>query len=202
LILAEHCREQVQLDRVLFVPAAISPLKVKGPVASAKHRLQMLQLATSGRECFDIYQNELQRTGPSFTVDTLQEIKLQHPEAELFLLIGQDSLQTFGQWKQPETICNLATPLVVRRPMFDSPSAETQVLGTRSGDSLSFADLSSLRPFADTATFERARQFAIRSRWIDISSTEIRERVARGMSIRYLVPRAVEKYIETNSLYL
>ena len=189
LILAEQCREQARLDQVLFVPASISPLKQRNPMAADKHRLEMLLLAIAGHSNFQVCTLELERQGVSYTVDTLIALTSLYPPAELFLLIGQDSLQTFRQWKQPETICRLAIPLVCRRPgIVDSTESP-------------MANLETLKAVMEPDAWQRATELAIRSRCIEISSTEIRNRTSNRQTIRYLVPRAVEKYIETNRLY-
>lgn len=182
LILAESCREQVQLDKVLFVPAAQSPAKTDRPVATDRQRQEMLALAIAGHPNFMISTLEIDRGGTSYTVDTLSELAGQQPDDQLFLIIGQDSLDSFAAWRQPETICQLATPLVV----------------SRSADAI---DFSLLDEFLSPEKLKIAESSSIQNRWIDISSTDIRDRVADGKSIRYLVPRGVEKYIETNGLY-
>lgn len=189
LMLAEQCREQAGLDRVLFVPASQSPLKSSGPQVADKHRLEMLSLAIAGHPNFEISTTEVDRGGQSFTVDTLQELKTEHPDSELFLLIGEDSLQTFDRWKEPKTICELAMPLICRRPDAGTKSDQEKV------------DLSLLQPFMDEQSLAKTRQAAIVSRLIEISGTDIRDRIAKDQSIRYLLPRSVEKYIETQRLY-
>ncbi len=189
LILAEQCREQAQLDTILFIPAATSPLKERGPTANDKQRIEMLGLALAGHTEFEISTVEIERGGTSYTVDTLRQISANYSDVELFLLMGEDSLDSFFRWKDPQQICQLSTPLVVRRP------------GTQNGSANEQADLSGLEKFMDDQSFHAAREMAIRSRMIDISSTDIRERTGDQKSIRYLLPRAVEKYIQTNQLY-
>lgn len=190
LILAEQCREQAELDKVLFVPTAISPFKSAGPLASDKQRIEMLSLAIAGHTHFQISTLEIERGEKSFTVDTLSQIKLEHSDAELFLMIGEDSLMSFDQWKDPETICQLATLLVVRRPGNQS-SLEDDVV-----------NLSSLKSLMNEDLFQRTNEHAIHSRMIQISGTDIRARIETDKSIRYLTPRAVEKYIQSQKLYL
>ena len=183
LILAEQCREQAQLDQVWFVPSSMSPLKQSSTVGSNRQRLEMVQIAIAGHRGFQASEIELERGGVSFTVDTLRGLQSSHPDDEWFLVIGGDSLVNFSKWREPEEICRLAIPLIYSRP--NSP-----------------ADLSVLRPFVDGARMKEIERNAIRSTLIDISSTELRRRVAVGQSIRYLTPRAVEKYIESNGLYV
>src|SRR5262245_26343708 len=116
LLLAETCRESAQLDQVWFVPAAVSPHKQGHSVTVAAHRIQMLRLAIAGHSPFDVCDYEIARGGVSYTVDTLEEVRKKLPDAELFLLMGADSLADFPTWRQPERICELALPLIVHRP--------------------------------------------------------------------------------------
>ena len=185
LLLAEQCREQAQLDKVLFIPAAVSPLKESGPIASDRQRIEMVSLAIAGHGAFEISTLEIDRGEKSFTVDTLTELQHEYSDDELLLLIGQDSLATFERWKDPEGICRLATLLVVARP---NTACET-------------VNLEALKPFATDEKFDQIQSLAFESRLVDISSTDIRQRVVSGRSIRFLTPRSVEKYIETAQLY-
>lgn len=183
LLLAETCREQARLDRVWFVPNSLSPLKREQPPASAKHRLEMLQLAIGGHEAFEVCTLEIDRGGISYTVDTLSQIRELHPTAELFFLMGADSLADFTLWREPERICSLAIPLVVRR--HGSPEPD-------------FAPIASL---LSAERLELSRKNVVNMPIIQLSASEIRSRAQRGESLRYRTPRAVEKYIETNGLY-
>jgi nicotinate-nucleotide adenylyltransferase len=182
LILAEQCREQARLDQVWFVPAATSPLKQLGPVASNRQRLEMLQIGIAGHDAFRVEECELDRGGISYTVDTLKQLQTEHPGNEWFLIIGGDSLADFDRWREPAEICQLALPLVYQRPGFVAP-------------------LDSLRSFTTPERFALIEQHAITARQIDISSTDLRRRIAAGESIRYLVPRAVEVYLLNQGLY-
>ena len=183
LILAEHCRESASLDEVWFIPSATAPHKTEGATATDRQRMEMLEFALAGHASFLISDVELKRGGVSYTVDTLSQIAEEQPDDELFLMIGGDSLQNFDTWRNPEKICRLATPLVVARPNSDP------------------VNLDSLSPYVDEDRMAEIKRYAFESRLIDISSTEIRTRAAAGRSIRYLTPRAVEKYIESKSLY-
>ena len=186
LLVAEQCREQAKLDKVLFVPAAQSPLKESSPTASDRQRIDMVSLAIAGHSSFEISTIEIDRGDKSYTVETLTQLKKERPDDQLFLIIGQDSLQTFDRWKEPKKICELATPLVVARP--DSENTES-------------VDLNLLKPFTSDSMFEELTSLAIAARLIDISSTDIRRRIGDGNSIRFLTTRSVEKYIETAKLY-
>lgn len=182
LILAEQCREQAGLDQVWFVPAATSPLKQHGPVASNRQRLEMLQIGISGHDAFRVEECELERGGVSYTVDTLKQLQTEHPGNEWFLIIGGDSLADFNRWREPAEICQLALPLVYQRPGFVAP-------------------LENFQAFVAPERFSLIQQHAITARQIEISSTDLRRRVAAGQSIRYLVPRAVEVYLRNQGLY-
>jgi nicotinate-nucleotide adenylyltransferase len=183
LILAECCREQCHLDAVLFVPAAIPPHKQNLTLSPAAARIEMLKLAIGGQETFSVYTGEIERGGVSYTVDTLQHLKDEQPDRELFFLMGADSLADLPNWRQPEKICSLAIPVVVRRA--GSPEPNDAVLSRlMSPDRLALA-----------------RQHRVEMPTIDLSASDIRRRVAAGRSIRYRTPRAVEKYIEAQGLY-
>lgn len=183
LLLAEICREECRLDQVWFVPAATAPHKRNKGHASDSQRLEMLRLAVAGQETFQVSDVEIERGGISYTVDTLQTIRAQRPTDELFFLIGADSLDDFHNWREPKTICQLATIIVVDRHGWQPVDLER------------FAD------FADPQRLEEIRKHRVEFPLIEISSTDIRHRAAAGKSIRFRLPRAVEKYIETNKLY-
>ena len=183
LLAAEQCREQANLDRVLFLPSAIGPFKEQGPVAKDKDRIAMLSLALAGHEAFEISMLEIDRGGVSYTVDSLLTLTEGSPEDEFLLLMGADTLAGFANWKDPTTICSLATPLIVNRP--------------GSGP----VDLTCLEPFTSPECMQQIRDHELATRQIDISGTDIRARTGESKSIRYLMPRAVEKYIETKKLY-
>lgn len=183
LILAEQCREIARLDQVWFIPCAQQPLKDHQTIASDRQRCEMIELAIAGCDPFHLSKIEVERGGVSYMVDTLEQIHAQQPDDELFLLLGSDSLASFSRWKAPERICQLAIPIVVNRP-------QTEPI-----------ELSCLLEFADQERLNAISEAQFASRWIDISSSEIRQRVADQQSLRYLLPRAVEKYIETQKLY-
>jgi nicotinate-nucleotide adenylyltransferase len=184
LILAEQCREQAQLDQVWFMPCSLGPHKKQGTHGTDRQRTEMIELALGGHEPFLLSRIEIERGGVSYTVDTLEQIHESQPDDELFLLMGDDSLESFDSWRRPERICQLATPLVVGRP------GSGQV------------DLSSLKHYVDECRLASFEECLISSPQIEISSREIRQKVADGKSIRYLTSRGVEKYIETQKLFL
>lgn len=182
LMLADAAREAAGLDQVIFVPADISPLKPDGPRAKDRQRLEMLQLALGGNESFTLSEMELKRDGISYTVDTLEQLHAERPDDELFLMVGADSLQDFGKWKDTRRICELAIPLVA----------------ARHGSS---ANLDRLSEFVNADRLAEIKAHAFEFPIIELSSTELRQRVAAGQSIRYRTPRAVECYIQNAKLY-
>ncbi len=181
LVLAEQCREQCRLDEVWFVPAAQPPHKLTASISSAEARCEMIEFSIAGNPAFRLSTIELDRTGLSFTVTTLEQLKSEDASRELFLLIGADSLRDLPHWRDPSRILELATIVAVNRGEHPMP------------------DRSELRavvgPSADLGIA------AVSMPAIDISATDIRARVATGRSIRYLVPRAVEAYIQNRGLF-
>jgi nicotinate-nucleotide adenylyltransferase len=183
LILAEACREQVELDQVWFMPCAVQPHKNSGARATDRQRVEMIELAIAGHDGFSLSKIEIERGGTSYTVDTLKQIRESNSEDQLFLLMGDDSLESFESWREPQTICELAVPVIVNRP--------------GSGK----VDLSVLQQFVDGQRFELFQSSTVKSPMIEISSSNIRSSVADEKSIRYQIPRSVQKYIEINALY-
>lgn len=183
LLLAETCREHCRLDQVWFVPAASAPHKRSQAIAPGAMRAEMLELAIAGHEPFAVSRLEIDRGGVSYTVDTLAEIHRQLPEARLFLLMGADLQGDLLTWRDPPQICRLATPIIVRRAGSSPP------------------DLSVLAGLLSDEQLAEVRASQVEMPLLDLSSTDLRRRVAEGRSLRFRTPRAVEKYIETHGLY-
>jgi nicotinate-nucleotide adenylyltransferase len=169
LLVVTDAVEALQLDHLVFVPAAIQPLKSGQPVTAPHHRLAMVRLLTAGDPRFSVDPIEIDRDGLSYTVETLTTFAERHPEAERFFLVGTDVLASFGQWRDPERVLRLATLAVMQRE------------GDRG----------------------RIPKGAVRveTRRVDVSSTEVRERVRTGHAIRGFVPEAVAAYIAEQRLY-
>ena len=163
--------EQLGLDGVRFVPAAIQPLKVGGASASPADRLAMTERLVQGIPGFTVDPAEIGRPGLSYTVDTLAEVAAEIPGAELFLLLGADAYALFDQWRDPGRVRELATVAVLVR-----------------GD-------------GTPAPRERPGVRVLQSRRVDISSTELRARVRDGRTIRGFMPDAVADYIAQHRLY-
>jgi nicotinate-nucleotide adenylyltransferase len=183
LLLAETCREQCALEQVWFLPANVPPHKQTLPLTSVHHRLEMLRLAVAGHAAFVVSELEIRRGGVSYTVDTLSSILQAEPSAELYLLMGADSLRDLPTWRRAARICQLAVPVVVRRR------------GTAEPDFTALEDLVSDERLQDI------RGSQVQMPLVELSSTEIRELAAAGRSIRYRTTRAVEEYIQSNRLY-
>jgi nicotinate-nucleotide adenylyltransferase len=187
LLLAECCREQAGLDRVLFVPAATQPHKQDRRLADPQHRVDMLRLATGGHPAFDVATLEIDRGGVSYTVDTLAALKSAHPDAELCLLLGPDALAGLPTWREPRRIAELATLVAVERESLDDLRAAATTAG-----------LTELLGADRLATLLDRR---VRMPAIGIRASDLRAAVAAGRSIRYRTPRAVEAFIAAHGLY-
>jgi nicotinate-nucleotide adenylyltransferase len=192
---AEEAREQLALDRVLFIPSASPPHKGGRAVAPARDRLAMVRGAVAGNPGFAVSSMELERPGRSYTVDTLRELRARLPDTRLVLLVGLDAFREIGTWKEYESLFALADVAVLARPRHRSSnlrallpfaargwfcySANRSRLEHRSGNQVIFLDVTAL----------------------DISATAIRQRAAKGRTIRYLVPPSVERYVSDHRLY-
>jgi nicotinate-nucleotide adenylyltransferase len=182
LLLAESCREQRSLDQVWFLPAAVSPHKQHCTPSHAQARIEMLELAVGGHESFSVSRYEIDRGGVNYTVETITHFREQHPGDELFFLLGADSLRDLPTWREPRRLAELCTIVAVCRP----------------GSELDFTTLESV---IDPSRLQVMRQSVVDMPLIGLSASDIRRRVAGGLSIRYQTPRAVEKYVETAGLY-
>ncbi|MES2766442.1 MAG: nicotinate-nucleotide adenylyltransferase [Bacteroidota bacterium] len=184
LIIAERFAEQMRLDECCFVPAALSPFKTEmdpASFATPEHRLKMVELAIAKNPVFKTDDVELVKGGVSYSIDTISHFKNSFPESDLFLLIGTDQAVDFTKWKAWGEILKVVQLCIVRRPEALKGKTELEI------------------------TEELTSDFKI-PEWIDaplmeISATEIRERVLHKKSIRFVVPREVEEYIFKNNLY-
>ena len=183
LLLAECCREQCNLDEVWFIPTAVPPHKPGRELTSAEARAEMLELAVAGHQQFIVSRYEVDRGGVNYTVNTLEHFHREIPNSEFFFLMGADMLNDLPSWREAPRLCELALPVVVRRP--------------GAGE----LDFDSLAGIASAERIDEIRRHQVDMPQMDLSSTTIRQRVADGLSIRYRVPRALEKYIQTHRLY-
>ncbi len=181
LWLATLAADSLGLSRVLLMPAARPPHKVGSPVSNAADRVLMTRLAIAGDPLLDVSLIEMERPGPSYTVDSLLELRASlGGDASLVLIMAADSLAEIGTWREPDRILELAEWAVGPRPGAELP--DRGALGERFG-----ANASRIHLLDGPA--------------LDVSSSEIRGRVAAGRSIRYLVPAAVAELIADRGLY-
>jgi nicotinate-nucleotide adenylyltransferase len=190
LLLAETCREQLHLERVWFLPAAVPPHKQRLELVPGPQRIEMIGLAIGGHEALAVCSYEVDRGGVNYTVDTLAHLKEEDSARELFFLMGADSLGDLPSWKEPGRLCRLAVPVVVARTARGSSNVDEAA-----------PNLDVLSNLVDGERLETIRRHQVSMPQIELSSSDIRSRVARGQSIRYRTPRAVEKYIEAHGLY-
>ena len=179
LIAAQEAHSQLGLDVVLWVPVGAAPHREIEADPGADARFEMVELAIAGDERFRVSRIELEREGPSYTVDTLKELREREPEDELFLILGGDQALALATWREPEELLELATLAV-----FERGSSTRNAIGIKVGR---------LRGAERVRFLEMPR--------IDISSTLVRRRAAKGKPIRYLVPDKVANFIGAQSLY-
>ncbi|MGH7466901.1 MAG: nicotinate-nucleotide adenylyltransferase [Longimicrobiales bacterium] len=172
LIVAQDAVQVLSLDRLWFVPAAEPPHKRGRAITPANIRLEMLHAAIRGEPRFEVCALELQRGGPSYTVDTLRQLHAAGTTANLHLLVGADQARDLASWREPQEIARLARIIVLSREGVETLTQQPLL---------------------------QVRE--IRVTRIDVSASDIRERVARGRPIRYLVPAAVEDIIQSRHLY-
>ena len=181
IMVAEEARARLDLAEVLFMPAAQTPLKEGTSISAAAHRVQMVCLAIADYPYFKLSAIEIDRPGPSYTVDTIGELRDKlGTEHEIFFIVGWDSLVQLPRWKEPSRLIQMCRLVAVPRPGFPRPAlknVETSIPGL--SESVIILDEPE----------------------VDISATEIRERVAKGLSIRHLVPEPVDEYIQQHKLY-
>jgi nicotinate-nucleotide adenylyltransferase len=173
LITAQSVREIRNLEKIIFIPAFISPHKSDVKTTSAEDRSNMIKLAIDGIPFFDYSDIEIMKGGVSYTIDTLKELKKNYNEVEI--IIGYDNIFSFHTWKEPDEIMKLAKIVVLKRKSSHPPQFEDK--------------------YYHQAVF-------VQTRGIEISATDIRERVKNKMPINFLVPPAVMEYIYKHKLYI
>jgi len=172
LITAQSVKEIRNLDKIIFIPAYISPHKTDAKPSSPEDRLKMIKIAVDGIPFFDCSDIEVNKGGISYTIDTLRELKKYYDKIEF--IIGYDNIFTFHTWKEPDEIFKLADVIVLKRKSSHPPQFEDKY-------------------------FRQA--IFVQTRGIEISATDIRERVKSGMPINFLVPPKVMEYIYNHKLY-
>lgn len=182
LILAQYVLDNMKLDEILFVPSGISYLKSKRKVSDKMHRLNMTKLGIANNDKFELSTIEIDRTGNTYTVDTITELNDKYPNNTYYFIIGADSLFDLLKWKDHKRLLNICNFIVANR-------------GATYTDKQLNDEIHMLE------TTYHANITLVRIPDIEISSSEIRNRVKDKLSIRYLLPEKVEKYIDDNKLY-
>lgn len=173
LRVASYALKQVGLDRVLFIPAAQSPLKKNPPVASDEARVEMLELATDGERRYRVETYEVEKGGVSFTIETVRHFRAEYPNAELFWMVGADQFEQLDRWHEIEELAEMVTFLVFGRPGYGHQACEIEGL----------------------------KYFTVDAPEMDESSTEIRRLCQAGEPLTGMVPDAVEAFISEEGLY-
>ena len=179
LVAAQEAHSQLELDVLVWVPVGDAPHREIESDPGAEARFEMVEMATAADERFRVSRIEIERDGPSYTVDTLRELREREPEDELFLILGGDQALALPTWHEPEQVLDLATIAV-----FERGSSTRNAIGITIGRMAG----------ADRVRFLEMPR-------IDISSTMVRRRAAAGKPIRYLVPDKVANFIGAQSLY-
>lgn len=180
LALAAAARDELALDMVLFVPAGQPWRKGDRTISPGEHRLAMLRQGLEGEGAFEIATLELERGGPSYTAETMEALRRDRPNDELFLILGEDALVDLPNWVRPRRILELATLVVGRRAGGDRKSVKEAARR--------------LPELLDRAVW-------LKMALVEVNATEIRERVRRGEPIGEMVPSSVEAYIREHGLY-
>jgi nicotinate-nucleotide adenylyltransferase len=181
LVCAQEAYDQLALDRVVLMPAGVPPHKQVASDPGAEARYELCRHAVEGDERFAVSRLELDRPGPSFTVDTLKALHDQHPEDDLTFIVGGDMARSLPTWREPASVLSLATLAVAERAgaAREDIRDELRVLGDAADERVAFFDMPR----------------------VDVSSSELRRRVASGRPIRWLVPDAVADAIDENGWY-
>lgn len=180
LRIAEAVYERIALEQIIFIPAFVPPHKVGQDYAPAEHRYAMIELAVKPYPHFTVSDMELRRSGVSYTIDTLRELRQIYPDKELYFIIGADSVAQLHTWNSINEMLQLATFVAAGRPGYEGVMEEVvHHLGAAAAE----------------------RIMLLHTPEYDISSTEIRTRLHEGASLEGLVPRAVEQYINAHNLY-
>jgi nicotinate-nucleotide adenylyltransferase len=179
LICAQEALVQLELEKVVFMPVGQAPHRELQGDPGAEARLEMVELAVADDGRFAVSRAELDRSGPSYTADTLRELREKGPDDELFLILGGDQAAALPSWHEPETVLSLATVAVVERTNWSRNAIGIKVGRLPGAERIRYLDMPMMQ----------------------VSSSNIRRRVGEGLPIRYLVPDKVANYIGTNDLY-
>ncbi|MDD4803289.1 MAG: nicotinate-nucleotide adenylyltransferase [Syntrophomonas sp.] len=181
IVAAECVRDALQLDRIIFIPAARPPHKTPGEILDSQHRLEMVKLAVKDNPYFVVSELEINRSGLSYTVDTIAVFQQKCPQTKIFFIIGVDALLLINTWKDYERLASMCSFAVVTRPGYQL-----------NRDSEAFRDI-------PPEVLNKIHLLQVPGLYI--SSSHIRQRVGRGQTIKYLLPPAIEDYIREHDLY-
>jgi nicotinate-nucleotide adenylyltransferase len=179
LVCAQEAHHQLELDVVVFVPVGVAPHRTIEQDPGAEVRFEMVEMAVGADDRFRVSRVELERAGPSYTADTLRELKQREPESELFLIMGGDQAAALPEWREPEEILAMATVAVFERAQDGRGMIEATLGNLRGGERVKFLEVPRM----------------------DISSSLVRRRAGAREPIRYLVPDTVADFIGARSLY-
>lgn len=181
LILAENTITELNLDKVIFMPSGVSYLKDQNTIVSAEHRINMVKLAIAGNNHFELSTMETEREGDTYTYETLNTLKSQNTQDELYFIGGADTLMNIDSWKRPDLIFKACTLVIAPRDFIERNTLEERSLFLKEK--------------------YNAKIIILNSSNIDISSSDIRNRIKTNKSAKYYLPDNVIEYILTNSLY-
>ncbi|MCR4399337.1 MAG: nicotinate-nucleotide adenylyltransferase [Syntrophomonadaceae bacterium] len=181
LVLAECAHYEARLDRVIFVPAARPPHKEAGPVVKGDYRYRMVRIAIEDNPHFAVSEVEMRRPGRSYTIDTVREFRERYPGSELYFIVGMDALLEIKTWKDVDELVRLCGFIAAVRPKYSQDLADPRLAGLPDD-------------------FWRRLQL-VEVPGLDISSTDLRRRLAAGKPVRYLMPPAVEDYVRRHNFY-
>lgn len=182
LLLAESARDQFELDRVIFIPTGNNPFKVSQDDISREHRLKMVELAIEDNTQFELMTHEIDQTGITYTIDTIEEIKKSFQEGDFYFITGADLMFEITLWKGAPELLKSVKFITTFRPGYSHEKLDTRI--------------------QELQEIYEASIFKLYATEMDIASSDIRSRIKNGYSIRYLLPRAVEEYIYKEKLYL
>ncbi len=182
LLLAETARDQARLDRVVFVPLGVPP-HLKNVRTSGDDRYEMTVAAVAAYPEFEVDRFEIDSPRTSYTAETLRYFREKFPDDELFLIVSSETFNDLPNWRRPDEICRLASLVVASRAGYPPPDFEL------------------FRPFAAPERIDEFRRQVVSMPPLALSSTEVRRRVADGLSVRFLTPDAVAEHIRKRGLY-
>lgn len=185
LIMSEQIREQIGLDKIIFVPCYLPPHKSGENVISGSHRINMAKIATQDNDFFDVSDIEIQEGKVSYSIDLVKKIKSIYPQDDIYFLIGEDSLLDLHTWRDIKQLLDLCTFVTAKRTQNIDLAKEFQDNNT----------------LFDKKNMEKLCQNIVQTNVITLSSSEIREKTMNNCSLKYIIPEKVNTYIKENNLY-